>query len=362
MTDTFAGASMTAGNTEPAVRPFGVLPTGQSVEMHTLTNAAGIEISFLSLGGIITRISVPDRDGVFADITPGYDTLEHYLADNRYFGALVGRYANRIAGARFVLDGVEHQLSRNDGQNQLHGGPHGFHSVIWTVAPFASAGLSGAVMRHRFPAGSDGYPGTLDVTVTYTLTDTNHLVLDYAATTDAPTPVNMTQHMYFNLAGQASGDIFDHELSLRSACYLPVDVNVIPTGEIHPVHDSVFDFTTKRSIRSDTHPAGVDAADYDNTFVIDAGDPLAPVAVLHDPHSGRTIEVMTTEPGIQLYTGKYIGTGRHGKGGHHYAANSALALETQHYPNSPNEPRFPSTILRPGDEFQSSTTYRFSAT
>ncbi|CAN5435885.1 galactose mutarotase [soil metagenome] len=351
---------MSAGSIPGAVIPFGTMPDGRVVETHTLANSAGVEISFLSLGGTITQLSVPDRNGVFADITPGYDLLEHYLADNRYFGALVGRYANRIAGARFTLDGVEHRLSVNDGPNQLHGGPNGFHSVIWNVERFSSDTGTGAVMHHRFPAGSDGYPGTLDVTVTYTLTDANELVLDYAATTDAPTPVNLTQHVYFNLAGHASGEIFDHELTLRASHYLPVDANVIPTGEILPVHNSAFDFTVKRAIRSDSHNADVAAADYDNTFVIDAGDRGAPVATLRDPRSGRTIEVTTTEPGIQLYTGKYIGTGRHGKGGHHYVANSALALETQHYPNSPNEPQFPSTILRPGEKYHSRTTYRFS--
>ena len=360
MTDTFARESMIAGRREPVVMPFGTLPGGQPVEQHTLTNAAGIEVSFLSLGGIITRVSVPDREGVFADITPGYDTLEHYLADTRYFGALIGRYANRIANARFVLDGVEHQLAQNDGSNQLHGGPYGFHSVVWNVTPLPAASGAGATLRHRFAAGTDGYPGTLDVAVTYTLTDANELVVDYAATTDAPTVVNMTQHVYFNLAGQASGDIFDHELTLHAPHYLPVNAHVIPTGQIASVRNTEFDFTAPRPIRlADAVGA---PTEYDNTFVIDAHHPQSAVAVLREPRSGRTIEVMTTEPGIQLYTGKYIGTGTHGKAGHHYPANSALALETQHFPNSPNEPRFPSTILRPGEQYTSSTTYRFSAT
>lgn len=350
---------MTAGSNAQAVVPFGTMPDGRGVEKYTLRNATGVEVSFISLGGIITAVIVPDREGQFADVTPGYDTLEHYLADNRFFGALVGRYANRIADARFVLDGVEHQLTRNDGRNQLHGGPNGFHSVVWTVVPFSTLAGTGAMLRHVFAAGTDGYPGTLDVTVTYTLTDENELVIDYAATTDAPTPVNATQHVYFNLAGQASGDIFDHELTLHASRYLPVDANVIPTGEIASVRDTPFDFTSPRTIH--VVDDGGNATEYDNTFVIDSDDPRRPIALLRHPQSGRTIEVMTTEPGIQLYTGKYIGTGSNGKSGHHYPANSALALETQHFPNSPNEPRFPSTILRPGEEFQSSTTYRFSA-
>ena len=349
---------MTAGSRQQAITLFGALPDGRRVEMHTLANANGVEIAFLSLGGILQRISVPDRNDVFADITPGYDTLEHYLADDRYFGALVGRYGNRIRDARFVLDGVEHHLAQNDGRNHLHGGPHGFHSVLWDVEPFASAEGCGGVLRHTFAAGTDGYPGTLHVAVTYTLTDANELVLEYSATTDAPTPINMTQHVYFNLAGQASGDIFNHELMLRASRYLPVDESVIPTGEIEPVRGTPFDFTVARKIRTET--TADEAPVYDNTFVIDAGDAACPVAVLRDPQSGRTMEVTTTEPGIQLYTGRYIGTGRNGKGGHHYPANSALALETQHYPNSPNEPRFPSTILRPGEHYRSRTTYRFT--
>ena len=351
---------MTAGNREPMTAPFGTLSNGQAVDMHTLTNPAGVEVSFLSLGGIITRISVPDRDGAFADITPGYDTLEHYLEDNRYFGTLVGRFANRIANARFTLDGVEYHLSRNDGPNHLHGGPHGFHSVVWSVEPCSSGQGTGAVLRHRFPTGSDGYPGTLDVTVSYTLTDASELVLDFAATTDAATPVNMTQHVYFNLAGQASGKVFDHEVTLHASRYLPVDENVIPTGEQDPVRGTRFDFTFPRSIRDAAGLAG--DFDYDNTFVLDSPDLAHPAAVLRDPASGRTVTVLTTEPGVQLYTGKYMGSGKHGKAGHHYEANTALALESQHFPNSPNEPRFPSTILRPGDEYRSRTIYRFHVT
>ncbi|MDQ2667618.1 MAG: galactose mutarotase [Gemmatimonadota bacterium] len=352
---------MTGDNTAHRTTAFGTLPDGEAVEMHTLANAAGVEISFLNLGGIITRISVPDRDGVFADVTPGYDTLDHYLADNRYFGALVGRYANRIADARFTLDGVEHRLSVNNGRNHLHGGPHGFHSVIWSVEPVASASGNGAILRHTFAAGSDGYPGTLDVAVTYTLTEASELVIDYVATTDAATPVNLTQHVYFNLAGHASGDVRDHELTLRASHYLPVNEDVIPTGELLPLDETPFDFRVRRPIRAASATSeGGGFVEYDHCFVLDASDPQRAAAVLRDPRSGRTVEVLTTEPGMQFYTGKYIGTGKHGKGGHHYDANTALALETQHFPNSPNEARFPSTILRPGQEFRSSTTYRFT--
>ncbi len=341
------------------VIPFGNLPDGRAVEMRTLTNSGGAEVSFLNLGGIITRISVPDRDGVFADVTPGYDTLDEYLADSRYFGALVGRYANRIANGRFTLDGIEYRLPTNDGKNHLHGGPNGFHSVIWNVEPFSSAEGVGAVLRHTFVAGADGYPGNLDVAVTYALTETNALVLDYVATTDAPTPVNITQHMYFNLAGHSAGDVFDHKLTVHASHYLPVNADVIPTGERLPVEGTRFDFRAPRPIRT-LAADGKSFQDYDHSFVIDPGTPMPTAAFLHDRGSGRSLEVLTTEPGIQLYTGKYIGTGTGGKNGHQYDANSALALETQHFPNSPNEPRFPSTILRPGAQYRSRTTYRFS--
>ena len=226
---------MNAGNATHEATPFGTLPGGEVVEMHTLANAAGVEVKFLNLGGIITSLETPDRNGIVADVTPGYDTLAAYLADTRYFGALIGRYANRIANARFELDGIVHQLPANLGSHQLHGGPRALNAVRWTVTPFATEGAIGAHLSHVSPSGSGGFPGELRLRARYTLTEAGELVFDYEATTDAPTPVNLTQHAYFTLAGHASGDILDHDLRITAAHYLPVDAELIPTGEIAPV-------------------------------------------------------------------------------------------------------------------------------
>ncbi|MEO8337110.1 MAG: aldose epimerase family protein [bacterium] len=345
------------------VDPFGVAPDGRSVEMHTLSNASGMEVCFLSLGGIIVSVKVPDRDGANADVTPGYDTLDDYLADTDYFGALIGRYANRIAGGRFAIDGISYAVTPNDGPNLLHGGALGFHRALWSVAPFAHDCSVGAVLTYTSPAGEGGFPGTLDTRVTYTLTASNELWFDYAATSDAATPVNLTQHLYFNLAGHAAGEIFDHQLTLFASHYLPVNDQIIPTGEMRPVDGTPFDFREPRSIA-----AGVAAHDdhlpidgYDHSFVLDDGDAGAArvVARLYEPKSGRSLEIETTEPGLQLYSGDQLGRGTTGKNGRPYIRHGALALETQHFPNSPNEPGFPSTILRPGGQYASRTVYRF---
>jgi len=352
---------MTGGSVPPPVAHFGPLPDGRAVVEHMLTNASGMTVSFLNLGGIIRVVQVPDRHGVVADVVPGYDTLGEYLADTRYFGALIGRYANRIAGANFTLGGVHYPLTPNNGPNQLHGGPGGFHSMLWAVEPFRGASSSGAVLSCSSPDGDNGYPGTLDVRVTYTLTDHNALVFDYEAVTDRATPVNLTQHSYVNLAGHDAGSVLDHELTLHASHYLPVDDELIPTGELQAVQGSVFDFRAPRRIRAGS--ASDAFVDYDHTFVLDvAGTSVVrPAARLHDPQSGRTLHIETSEPGVQFYSGNQIGYGQGGKSGCRYASYSSLALETQHFPNSPNEPRFPSTILQPGVEYRSRTIYRFSA-
>ena len=343
------------------VTHFGDMPGGEVVRQHTLTNASGMEVSFLSLGGIITALKVPDRQGVLDDVVPGYDTLAEYLADTRYFGAIIGRYANRIARATFTLGGEVYRLTPNDGRNQLHGGRRGFHSRLWTIDPFANVSASGAVLSYTSPSGDEGYPGELRVRVTYTLTDDNALVFEYHATTDRATPVNLTQHSYFNLAGHDAGSVLDHELTVHASRYLPVNDEIIPTGELRTVQGTDFDFRVPRPIRA--RPDGDAFVDYDHTFVLDADDAGAPqcAARLSDPRSGRTMEVTTSEPGVQFYSGNQIGNGQGGKGGCRYAAYSSLALETQHFPNSPNESRFPSTILQPGAEYRSRTVYRFSA-
>lgn len=358
---------MLSGSALPPLRvdPFGVAPDGRLVEMHTLTNASGMEVRFLSLGGIIVSVKVPDRDGVLADVTPGYDTLEHYLADGDYFGALIGRYANRIAGGRFELDGTTYTLTPNDGPNLLHGGAMGFHRAVWNVDPFASDSMVGAVLTHTSQAGEGGFPGSLDVRVTYTLTDRNELWFDYAATSDAATPVNLTQHLYFNLAGHAAGNIFDHQLTLYASRYLPVNEEIIPTGELRRVDATPFDFRNARTIGAGirSHDAHLPIDGYDHSFVLDTGvkGTTRIAARLYEPGSGRLLEIETTEPGLQLYSGDQLGKGTIGKNGKPYIRHGALALETQHFPNSPNEPSFPSTILRPGDEYSSRTVYRFSA-
>ena len=352
---------MTARNLTPAATPFGNLPSGEVVEMHTLASASGVEVKFLNLGGIITSLATPDRNGDIADITPGYDSLAGYLGDPRYFGALIGRYANRIANARFELDGAGYQLPANLGRHQLHGGPRALNTVCWAVAPFTANGSIGAELSHVSPGGSSGFPGELRLRARYTLTEAGELVFDYEATTDAPTPVNLTQHAYFNLAGHASGDILDHDLRITAAHYLPVDDELIPTGEIAPVEGTRFDFRVERPVRASASlfPHQSSGA-YDHCFVLD-GEPgaLRPAARLHHAPSGRTLEIETTEPGIQLYTGEHLAGGPVGKDGAIYTAHTSLALETQHFPNSPNEPRFPSTILRPGELFRSRTIYRF---
>src|SRR5512133_3730978 len=334
------------------------------METFTLANERGMEVRFIAYGGIIVSVRVPDRNGVFADVTPGYDSLEAYEQDGRYFGALIGRYANRIGGARFSLDGVEYALTPNERGNQLHGGPGGFHRVTWRVAPFRNP-RAGAVLSHRSDDGDQGFPGTLDVRVTYRLTQANELIVDYEAATDAPTPLTMTQHAYFNLAGHDAGNICDHELTLFATHFTPVDAELIPTGEVRSVAGTPFDFTTPHRIgdrieeRDEQLRVGYG---YDHNFVLDERATEEPViaARLCDPNSGRVMEIFTTEPGIQFYSGSGLEGGSVGKGGHAYTRNAALALETQHFPDSPNHPEFPSTILRPGELYRSRTMYRFS--
>ena len=343
--------------------PFGLMPDGQSVDLYTVTNAAGMTVCFLSLGGIITRVQVPDRYGALADVTPGYDSLAEYLTDTCYFGALIGRYANRIAGGRFVLDGREYQAPPNDGKNLLHGGYGGFHRVVWHVAPFANSHAAGAALTYTSRAGEEGFPGTVRVRVTYTLNEGNELRFDYAATTDAPTPVSLTQHTYVNLAGHASGDILSHELTLLASRYLPVDDEIIPTGELRSVDGTPFDFRRARTIGEGirSRDVALPMDGYDHTFVLDSRAPgeMELAARLYERVSGRMLEIETTEPGIQLYSGGQLGGGASGKDGYIYRRHDALALETQHFPDSPNVPAFPSTILRPGQRYVSSTVYRF---
>jgi aldose 1-epimerase len=319
------------------------------MELFALSNARGMELRFAALGGVIASIVVPDRNGSLGDVVLGYDSLKDYAAGIPYAGALIGRYANRIAGGRFPLDGESCQLSRNEGPNHLHGGPGGFHAVVWRVTP---TGRDAAVLEYTSPAGEEGYPGTLSVRVTYSLTDHDELAVTYHATTDHPTPVNLTQHSYFNLGD--TGDINGHELWLNASEITAVDAALIPTGALVPVRGTPFDFT---------RPRPIGAGRYDCNFVLapGAGRGLRPAARLFDPDSGRLLEIETTAPGIQLYSGDGMGAGPTGKEGRTYGPRSGLALETQCFPDSPNHPEFPSTVVRPGEVWASRTVYRFSA-
>jgi aldose 1-epimerase len=345
--------------------PYAIAPNGTVVELLTLTNASGAEVRFLTLGGIIVSIKVPDRNGALDDVTIGYDTLDAYLADRAFLGALVGRYANRIAKGRFTLDGREYRLELNDGPNHLHGGAGGFHRAIWAAEPFANATGVGAVLTCTSRAGEEGYPGTLDVRVTYTLTHRDELIFNYSARTSRATPINLTQHSYFNLAGGGRGNILGHQLTINATRFTPVDATLIPTGELRDVRGTPFDFTAPAAIgsRIAVHDEQlIRGGGYDHNFVLNGGGGATPsfAARLHEPVSGRTLDVHTTEPGLQFYSGNALGDAGGAADEHAFAPRCALALETQHFPDSPNHPGFPSTILRPDAEFSSKTVYAFS--
>jgi aldose 1-epimerase len=330
---------------------------------NTLRSSGGLEVDFITYGGRITSIRVPDHRGDIADVTPGYASLDDYARDPLYLGAIIGRYANRIGHSRFPLDGHEYVLTPNEGKNQLHGGPGGFHQATWSVDR-SEDGCS-AILSIVSPAGDQGFPGRLEVAVTYSVTVENELVVDYEAMSSEPTPVNLTQHAFFNLSGHASGDILGHELTLAASSYTPVDRSLIPTGEIERVQGTPFDFTTPHRIGDrihDRHEQMLIGGGYDHNFVLDGRVTSEPrfAARLVDPASGRTLEILTTEPGVQFYAGGGFGRVPRGKEGFAYAANAALALETQHYPDSPNRPEFPSTIVRPGEKYRSRSIYRFA--
>jgi aldose 1-epimerase len=335
------------------------------MDAYTLRNANGMTVRFIAFGGSIVSIEVPDRRGALADVVLGYDSLEGYDADRHFLGPLIGRYANRIARGRFVLDGHAHSVTVNDGPNHLHGGRRGFHKVPWNVTPFEDGGATGAVLTYTSVTGDEGYPGTLSVSVMYTLTDDNALTFDYAAIADEPTPVNLTQHAYFNLGGHGSADVRAQELTIAASRFTPVDAALIPTGEIRDVAGTPFDFRVPRPIG-----AALDAVDeqlriangFDHNFVLDRHDDddgVSFAARMYDRESGRVLDIHTTEPGLQFYSGQALG-GVTGKAGVVYPAHAGVALETQHFPDSPNQPAFPSTILRPDEGFTSKTIYQFS--
>lgn len=335
---------------------FGTMPDGRPVDLYIMTNANGGVVKVTNYGTIITELHVPDRTGRLGDVVLGFDNLAQYLAGHPYFGCTVGRVANRISGARFTLDGKTYHLAANNGPNHLHGGLKGFDKVLWEAEPQADGSVK---FTYTSPDGEEGYPGNLHVTVVMTWTDQNELVIDYTATTDKPTPVNLTNHSYFNLA--CEGDILGHVLMLSASQYTPTDASLIPTGEIKPVAGTPLDFTKPTPIGArfdqlDTEPRG-----YDHNFVINrAGKGLALAARVFEPKTGRVMEVFTTEPGIQLYTGNFLDGSLKGKRGIVYARHTGFCLETQHFPDAVNKPAFPSVILRPGQTYRHTTVYRFS--
>ncbi len=348
---------------------FGTTPDGRQVDVFTLTNGKGLRARIITLGGAVLSLEAPDRDGKVADIVLGFEDVAGYLSEaNPYFGALIGRVANRIAKGRFTLDGTEYVLPTNDGPNQLHGGPVGFDKAVWAAEPVEEPGAVGVKLTHVSEDGDQGYPGTVTCTVVYRLTEAGALTLDYAATADKATPVNLTHHSYFNLAGHDAGPILDHVAQIAASRYTPVDETLIPIGELAPVAGTPFDFTQPKPIGRDIARDDVQLArggGYDHNFVLDregAEDgELAFAARVVDPKSGRQIEVYTTEPGMQLYTGNFLDGTITGKGGAVYEHRSAFCLETQHFPDAPNQPTFPSIILRPGETYTHRTEYRLGA-
>lgn len=342
---------------------FGKMPDGETVNLYTLTNRSGMQVAITNYGGRIVSLTVPDRNGHMADVVLGFDDLDQYLAPNPYFGAIVGRYANRIGGAKFTLDGKEYHLAANDGPNSLHGGLKGFDKQVWKAkeVPGQHPALE---LTYLSKDGEEGYPGDLSVKVVYTLMGDNALRIDYSATTDKDTVLNLTNHSYFNLAGQGNGDILKQEIMINADSFTPIDATLIPTGEIRKVEGTPLDFRKLTPIGE-----RIDADDeqmkygkgYDFNYVLNRTGPgLTLAARAIDPGSGRVLEVLTTQPGIQFYSGNFLDGTIHGRDGKVYGRRSAFCLETQHFPDSPNKPSFPSTELKPGQTYHEVTEFKFS--
>jgi aldose 1-epimerase len=337
---------------------------GKTVDLYTLDNGRGMEITVLTYGGIIQSITVPDRRHRPANVALGFDNLDDYVERNPYFGNITGRYANRIAGGQFELDGTTYTLATNNGPNHLHGGIYGFDKRIWEATEIHRGSTVGLELTYTSPDGEEGYPGTLDVTVTYLLTKNNSIVMRYQATTDAPTIVNLTNHTYFNLAGEGNGTIYDHQLVIDADSYTPVDPTLIPTGAIDPVAGTPMDFRTPFAIGERIDDGSFEqlllGQGYDHNWVLNReGDGLELAAWARDPDSGRTLSIFTTEPGIQFYAGNFLDGTLVGTSGRVYRQSYGFALETQHFPDSPNQPSFPTTVLRPGEEYDTTTVFHF---
>ncbi|MBF9143196.1 galactose mutarotase [Hymenobacter sp. BT439] len=345
----------------PTSASFGKTTDGTEVQLYTLTNANGVKATITNYGGTLTSLLVPDKDGKLGDVILGFDNVSGYqspefLKAGPYFGALIGRYGNRIKGGKFTLEGKEYNLAKNNGPNSLHGGLKGFDKVVWQAEPGSSADGQSLKLTYVSKDGEEGYPGTLNVAVVYTLTADNALKIDYTATTDKATVVNLTNHAYFNLNHGAGKDVLNHEVTLPADRYTVVDATLIPTGELRPVKGTPFDFTTPHAIgeRIAQVPGG-----YDHNWVLNTATGEHAAATVYDPATGRTLEVTTDQPGIQFYTGNFLDGTLKGKGGTVYGKHAGFCLETQHFPDSPNQPKFPSTELKPGETYHTVSTYKF---
>jgi aldose 1-epimerase len=365
LTLTLVSAIFIACNQSPKIKEkvkkevFGTL-RGKEVYLLTLTNKAGNVIKLSNFGARITWIEVPDKTGKKENIAFGYDKFDDMINGEKFFGSVVGRYANRIAKGKFSLDGTEYSLTLNNGPNALHGGPGGFHSVVWNTEIVQKTEFPTVKFTYRSPDMEEGYPGNMDVEVTYSWTDKNEIVINYKCTTDKKTVLNITNHAYFNLHGAGVGDILDHEVTIKASSFTPLDSTLIPTGELLLVTGTPFDFTSPHMVGeriNDAYDQLIMGKGYDHNYVLDSKEEVD--AVLYEPVSGRIMEVITDQPAIQLYSGNFL-TGKIGYGGKPYNFRTGLCLETQHYPDSPNHPAFPSTVLNPGETFKSTTIYRFS--
>ena len=367
-----AGAAIAAAQQKSETKPglkmesFGKTADGQEVQLFTLTNKNGIEAKITNFGGIVVSLKTPDRKGQFADIVLGYDNLEGYVGDKAFLGALIGRYGNRIAKGQFVLNGKTYQIPLNDGPNALHGGPNAFNKQVWTAKDISTHSTPMLQLTYLSKDGENGFPGNLTAQVTYSLTSNNELRIDYVATTDKDTVQNLTNHSYFNLKGAGEGDILQHELRLNANKLTPVDATLIPTGVLKPVQGTPFDFRKSTAIGARINENDQQlqyGKGYDHNWVLNgmgAGQ-LVTAAHVHEATTGRTLEVLTDQPGVQFYTGNFLDGTIHGKGGKVYEKRGGFCLETQHFPDSPNHPAFPTTTLKPGEKFHSTTIYKFGA-
>ena len=339
------------------VKDFGKTPDGEQASLFTLTNNAGLRAKITNYGGIVVSLEVPDKNGRFDDVVLGFDNLERYFTNVPYFGCIVGRFANRIAGGKFTLDGVEYTLAVNNGPNHVHGGIKGFNKALWDAQPIENDPSAGLKLKYLSADGEEGYPGNLTCTVIYRLTDENELKIDYHAQTDKPTIINLTNHSYFNLAGHDKGGIFDHRLNINADHFTPSDETSIPTGQIAPVKDTPLDFTTATAIGERIEQIG----GYDHNYVLKSSDSKPALAAeVCEIDTGRVMQVYTTLPGMQFYTGNFLDSSIKGKDEAVYDKHTGFCLETQHFPDSPNKDNFPSVVLRPGGEYKHTTSYKFT--